>query len=113
MTDSRPDPDQLLEKIQRDDARQLRGHFKLFFGSCAGVGKTFAMLNAARAMQLQGIDVIIGIVETHGRRDTVALTEGLETLAPQKINYHEKLRIYALDDLAQRMHRWSEGDNAR
>ena len=92
MTDSRPDPDLLLEKIQREDARQLRGHFKLFFGACAGVGKTFAMLNAARAMQLQGIDVVIGVVETHGRRDTVALTEGLETLPPQKISYHDKLR---------------------
>ncbi len=92
MTDNRPDPDLLLEKLQREDARQLRGHFKLFFGACAGVGKTFAMLNAAKAMQLQGIDVVIGVVETHGRRDTVALTEGLETLPLQKIDYHDKLR---------------------
>ncbi len=92
MTDTRPDPDELLDKIQREDARQQRGHFKLFFGSCAGVGKTFAMLSAAKAQQLQGVDVIIGVVETHGRRDTIAMTEGLETLPPQKINYSEKLR---------------------
>jgi two-component system sensor histidine kinase KdpD len=92
MTDSRPDPDELLDKIQREDARQQRGHFKLFFGSCAGVGKTFAMLSAAKAQRLQGIDVIIGVVETHGRRDTIAMTEGLESLPPLKVNYHEKLR---------------------
>lgn len=92
MTDSRPNPDDLLDKIQREDARQQRGHFKLFFGACAGVGKTFAMLAAAKTQQLLGVDVIIGIVETHGRRDTIAMTEGLESLPPQKINYHGKLR---------------------
>jgi len=103
MTENRPDPDQLLEKIQREDARQQRGHFKLFFGSCAGVGKTFAMLTAARALQLQGIDVIIGVVETHGRRETIAMTDGLEILPPQKIHYHDKLRDeFDLDGALQR-----------
>ncbi|MET3107283.1 two-component system sensor histidine kinase KdpD [Oxalobacteraceae bacterium GrIS 2.11] len=92
MSDIRPNPDELLDKIQREDAKAQRGHFKLFFGSSAGVGKTFAMLTAAKAQQLLGVDVVIGIVETHGRRDTIAMTEGLETLPPQKINYHDKLR---------------------
>lgn len=93
MTDSRrPDPDDLLDRIQREDVRQSRGHFKLFFGSCAGVGKTFAMLSAAKAQLLQGVDVVIGVVETHGRRDTLVMTEGLAFLALQKIDYHNKLR---------------------
>ena len=92
MTDTRPNPDELLDKIQREDARLQRGQFKLFFGSCAGVGKTFAMLSAARAQQLQGVDVIIGVVETHGRKETVSLTQGLELLPAQKIHYHDKLR---------------------
>ncbi len=92
MTDTRPNPDELLEKIQRSDARQQRGHFKLFFGSCAGVGKTFSMLSAARDQLLKGIDVVVGVVETHGRRDTMALTDGLEILPPQQLHYHDKLR---------------------
>ncbi|PRC91183.1 DUF4118 domain-containing protein [Solimicrobium silvestre] len=92
MIDSRPDPDELLDKIQREDAKQQRGHFKLFFGSCAGVGKTFSMLSAAKAQQLLGVDVIVGVVETHGRRETIAMTEGLDILPLQKINYNDKLR---------------------
>jgi len=92
MSDTRPNPDELLDKIQREDAKQQRGHFKLFFGSCAGVGKTFAMLAAAKVQSAQGVDVVVGVVETHGRRDTIAMTEGLAILPPQKINYHDKLR---------------------
>lgn len=88
----RPDPDQLLDKIQRDDAKLQRGHFKLFFGACAGVGKTYAMLAAARTQQLNGVDIVIGVVETHGRAETLAMTEGLEILPARQINYHERLR---------------------
>ncbi len=92
MSDNRPDPDELLDKIQREDAKQQRGHFKLFFGSCAGVGKTYAMLSAAKIQKQNGIDVVVGVVETHGRSDTAALTSGLEFLPPQKIRYHDRLR---------------------
>lgn len=92
MPEQRPDPDQLLEKLQRDDARAARGHFKLFFGACAGVGKTYAMLSAARLLRTQGVDVIIGVVETHGRQDTIALTEGFEILPPQLVSHRDRER---------------------
>lgn len=96
----RPDPDQLLDKIQRDDAKLQRGHFKLFFGACAGVGKTYAMLAAARAEQLAGVDVVVGVVETHGRAETIAMTAGLEILPPCQIHYQQRLRDEFNLDLA-------------
>ncbi len=92
LTDIRPDPDELLDKIQREDAKQLRGHFKLFFGACAGVGKTYAMLAAAKIQQQQGVDVVVGVVETHGRLETIAMARELDVLPPQQILYHKKLR---------------------
>lgn len=76
----RPDPDALLQRIQQEQAQQQRGRLKVFFGACAGVGKTFAMLSAARAAQAQGLPVTIGVVETHGRADTEALTDQLPRL---------------------------------
>lgn len=87
MSTLRPDPDALLDKIQRDQAKQARGHLKIFFGACAGVGKTYAMLKAAHQQQQQGIDVLAGIVETHGRSETLEMLEGLTQLAPKKIEY--------------------------
>lgn len=87
MSTLRPDPDALLDKIQRDQAKQARGHLKIFFGACAGVGKTYAMLKAAHQQQQQGIDVLAGIVETHGRSETLEMLEGLAQLAPKKIEY--------------------------
>ena len=71
---NRPDPDALLQRIQQEQAQQQRGRLKVFCGACAGVGKTFAMLSAARAAQAQGRPVTIGVVETHGRADTAAQT---------------------------------------
>lgn len=70
VSDQRPDPDQLLAQLQREDAAARRGRLKIFFGSNAGVGKTFAMLVAAHAAREQGRAVRIGVVETHGRADT-------------------------------------------
>ncbi|TDV12216.1 sensor histidine kinase [Paraburkholderia caballeronis] len=81
----RPDPDELLDRIQRDEDRQQRGRLKIFFGASAGVGKTFAMLQAARRRRDEGIDVVVGVVETHGRKETLALLDGLETLAPARV----------------------------
>ena len=77
---SRPDPDELLDKLQRDEEKRLRGRLKIFFGASAGVGKTYAMLQAARCRHDEGADVVIGIAETHGRGETAALLEGLEVL---------------------------------
>jgi two-component system sensor histidine kinase KdpD len=73
---NRPDPDDLLERVMRDEERQARGRLKIFFGFSAGVGKTFAMLEAAQALAAQGTDVIAGVVETHGRAETEAQLAG-------------------------------------
>ena len=84
----RPDPDELLDKLQRDEARQQRGRLKIFFGASAGVGKTFAMLQGARRrLSEASFDVVVGVVETHGRSETAALLEGLEVLPPLQIEY--------------------------
>lgn len=80
MTEQRPDPDVLLARVQQDDAKARRGKLKIFFGASAGVGKTCAMLAAAQATHAQGQEVVIGLIETHGRADTQALAEGLEQL---------------------------------
>ncbi|HMC45055.1 MAG TPA: sensor histidine kinase KdpD, partial [Caballeronia sp.] len=70
---NRPNPDELLGKLQREEEKRHRGRLKIFFGASAGVGKTYAMLLAARSRKQQGDDVVIGIVETHGRSETAAL----------------------------------------
>ncbi len=75
--ESRPDPDLLLAAVQKEDARQKRGRLKVFFGMAPGVGKTYAMLEAARRERASGRDVVIGYLETHGRKETEALVEGL------------------------------------
>lgn len=84
---NRPDPDQLLDKLQRDEEKQRRGQLKIFFGASAGVGKTYAMLQAARQRRQDGVDVVVGIVETHGRSETAALLDGLDVLPPARIDY--------------------------
>ncbi|WP_179401762.1 DUF4118 domain-containing protein [Burkholderia guangdongensis] len=84
---NRPDPDQLLDKLQRDEEKQRRGQLKIFFGASAGVGKTYAMLQAARQRREDGVDVVVGIVETHGRTETAALVDGLDVLPLAKLDY--------------------------
>ncbi|WP_423379499.1 DUF4118 domain-containing protein [Burkholderia sp. LMG 32019] len=84
---NRPDPDQLLDKLQRDEEKQRRGQLKIFFGASAGVGKTYAMLQAARQRLQEGVDVVVGIVETHGRSETAALLGGLDVLPLARIDY--------------------------
>jgi two-component system sensor histidine kinase KdpD len=85
--DLRADPDILLEAIQKQESQQKRGKLKVFLGMAAGVGKTYAMLEAARKQQSLGIDVVIGYVETHGRKETDALMEGLPVIPRQPIEY--------------------------
>jgi two-component system sensor histidine kinase KdpD len=87
----RPNPDTLLERVQREAAQAERGRLRIYFGSSAGVGKTFAMLAAARKLQSEGQDVLVGVVETHGRSETAALTEGLPLLPAKEIPYRDKL----------------------
>src|ERR1700712_2837201 len=103
MTDSRPDPDRLLAKIKDEESQARRGKLKLFFGASAGVGKTFAMLSAARVQQQQGVDVIIGVIETHGRAETEALVAGLPKLELKEIRYRDRLlREFDLDGTLER-----------
>lgn len=103
MTDQRPDPDQLLEKIQLDDAKLKRGKLKIFFGACAGVGKTYAMLAAAQQLNKQGIDVLVGVIETHGRLDTEGQLQGLPMLPRKVIQYRGRtLSEFDLDSALTR-----------
>ncbi len=98
MNNHRPTPDEWLDKIQQEEAKQQRGRLKIFFGSCAGVGKTFAMLLAASAQRQEGIDLAVGIVETHGRSETTALLDGLEVLPLKPIEYRgRQLSEFDLD----------------
>ena len=83
----RPDPDELLKHLQAEEPS--RGKLKIFLGYAAGVGKTYAMLEAAHQRQRQGVDVVIGYVETHGRVETEALVPGLEILPRREVEYHE------------------------
>jgi two-component system sensor histidine kinase KdpD len=87
VTDSRPDPDALLARVQEEEARKRRGKLKVFFGAAAGVGKTYAMLEAAREQRRHGVDVVVGYVELHGRAETEALLEGLEVLPRRTLEY--------------------------
>ena len=91
MTDQRPDPDQLLIRLQQEEAQARRGKLKIFFGASAGVGKTYAMLSSARAAAGRGVDVVVGIVETHGRAETQALLAGLPTLPLKEVSHRERV----------------------
>src|SRR5215467_3479320 len=83
----RPDPDVLLAQMKRAEAKSTRGKLKIFFGMSPGVGKTYAMLQAAREKQAEGCEVVIGIVETHGRKETEALLEGMPIMPRLQIEY--------------------------
>jgi two-component system sensor histidine kinase KdpD len=92
MTDVRPDPDQLLARVKAEEARARRGRLRVFFGASAGVGKTYAMLEAALAAKAAGTDVVVGYVEPHGRRETECLLETLEVLPTQAVHYRGMVR---------------------
>src|SRR5499426_3098711 len=87
MQDNRPDPDTLLARVQEEETHQGRGKLKIFFGATAGVGKTYAMLEAAHARRKEGVDVVVGWVDTHGRAETEALLAGLEMLPRRSVAY--------------------------
>ncbi len=91
-------PDEILARIKRNEAKSARGRLKIFFGMCPGVGKTFAMLQAARQAQKDGREVVIGIAETHGRAETEALLNGLPIVPRAELEYRgTKLNEMDLD----------------
>src|ERR1700730_10484083 len=98
MTEHRPDPEALLARAREEEARKSKGRLKLFFGAAAGVGKTFAMLEAARDTKGGDGDVVVGYAETHGRAETEALLEGLQILPPRLVPYRgTALKEFDLD----------------
>src|ERR1700745_2580068 len=83
----RPDPDAILARMKREETAASRGRLKIFFGMSPGVGKTYAMLQAAQQKLQQGVEVVVGIVETHGREETEALLEGMPIMPRLQIGY--------------------------
>src|SRR5712671_337072 len=94
----RPDPDALLARLKREETASARGKLKILFGMSPGVGKTYAMLLAAREKQAEGCEVVVGIGETHGRKETEALLEGMPIMPRAQIEYRgTKLEEMDLD----------------
>jgi two-component system sensor histidine kinase KdpD len=94
--DNRPDPDELLASIKLTEEKSRRGKLKIFFGMCAGVGKTYTMLQTAQAEKLKGTDVIIGYVETHNRKETADLVSGFEVI-PRKLYSYKTTTVEEMD----------------
>src|SRR5215475_15208681 len=98
MSEQRPNPDELLARMQAEESGYRRGKLKIFFGYAAGVGKTYAMLEAAQRERAAGLEVVVGYVEPHGRAETEALLAGLETIPPREMQYRGMaLREFDLD----------------
>lgn len=94
----RPDPDALLKTLDDAAREAARGKLRVYFGASAGVGKTYAMLVAARAQAAQGVNVLAGIVETHGRRETASLLDGIAALPLKDVAYRgHVLKEFDLD----------------
>jgi two-component system sensor histidine kinase KdpD len=98
VSHQRPDPDALLRRVRAEEARERRGQLKVFLGASPGVGKTFTMLETARAKRTDGLDVAVGVVETHGRAETERLLQGLEIIPRHPIEYRGvRLEEFDLD----------------
>lgn len=98
MDEQRLDPDQLLTRIKGEKPKESRGRLKIFFGYAAGVGKTYAMLEAAHAAKDAGVDVVAGYIEPHTRPATLGLLDGIERLPPLTLSYKGvALREFDLD----------------
>jgi two-component system, OmpR family, sensor histidine kinase KdpD len=102
--DARPDPDQLLAQVQQAAETARRGKLRIFFGASAGVGKTYAMLESARAARAAGTDIVVGYVEPHGRAETERLLQGLERLPTLAVRYRGIVRQEFDLDAALRRH---------
>lgn len=92
--DTRPDPDALLAQMHLEDVKSKSGRLFIFLGMCPGVGKTYAMLQAARQRVKEGVDVLAGVIETHGRHETASLLEGMRVLSRKQLEH----RGYALEE---------------
>lgn len=101
--DTRPDPDALLAEVLREEAEQKQGKLFIFLGMCPGVGKTYAMLKAAKQRQKEGVDLLVGVVETHGRSETAELLNGLEVLPRRSFEHRgHTLCEFDIDSVLQR-----------
>ena len=97
--DNRPSPDALLQQA----AKESRGRLKIFLGAAPGVGKTYEMLTMAQAKRREAVDVVVGVVETHGRKETEALLEGLEVIGRRLVEYKgHRLREMDIDAILAR-----------
>ena len=98
MRETRPNPQEILKEINKNEKDSKRGKLKIFFGYAAGVGKTYAMLEAAHSAIAMGLDVVVGYIEPHTRPETLALLEGLELLPNLEVAYRGLvLREFNLD----------------
>lgn len=88
--DIRPSPESLLAAIHREEKERSKGHLKIFLGMAAGVGKTYSMLEEAQLLNREGVNIVVGIAETHGREETAALLKGLKIIPPKIIRYRDK-----------------------
>src|SRR3974390_267994 len=97
-SNQRPDPDVLLAKVKQQEVQAQRGKLRIYFGSSAGVGKTYPMLVAARKRLSEGGDARVGLIETHGRAETAVLLEGMAVLPRITIpNRSKSLAEFDLD----------------
>jgi len=96
FTDNRPDPDELLASLINEEEKSKRGTLKIFFGMCAGVGKTYTMLETAHAEKIKGSDIIIGYIETHNRKETADLAHGFEII-PRKTSEYKSTSVEEMD----------------
>lgn len=103
MKDERLDPEELLRRVQAEERKEQRGKLKIYLGAAPGVGKTYNMLQDAHAKRKQGLDIVVGIIESHGRKDIENLIRGLEVLPLKAIEYKGKrLEEFDLDGALQR-----------
>jgi two-component system sensor histidine kinase KdpD len=100
MPDQRPNPEQLLKLVQEEESQERRGKLKIYLGFAPGVGKTYTMLQDMIAKRALGLDVVVGIVESHGRKDIEELVKQLEVLPRQEIEYRGKKLLEFDIDLA-------------
>lgn len=103
MTDKRPNPEQLLRQVTKEERKEIHGKLKIYLGAAPGVGKTHEMLHDALSERAKGLDIVIGIVESHGRNEIEDLVKNLEILPRQEIDYHgKKLKEFDLDGALKR-----------
>ena len=102
--EQRPNPETLLKRVQEEEKQEQRGKLKIYLGAAPGVGKTYTMLMDALVMRAQGLDVVVGIAESHGRHEIDEMLKDLEILPRQKVTYRDKLLTEFDLDMALKRH---------